>query len=232
MLFAFAFWARTSGLLPCQQDSLPAVLHQRSITPVLLHGRVFAESIIKNSDLRFGGTGVCHGSSGGCYSTSDEKQERCGTEKCRGSHLPVRKRMKDLTYCFSKPDVEQIAVEAWMPDHRVSYRRDLFRRSQAWQVKESQHRLCYAIGYRQHQVCRFEHSDCGEEIGQVDSHTTLRPASPSERSIRFCWCGWVSTEIWRKLRYSFILRGSLPRLSLRPKMQRKTSSKSRLDAKR
>src|SRR5580765_7358334 len=66
-----------------EQDSLPAVFHQRSITPVLLHGRVFAESIIENGDLRFWGN-TCDGNSGGGYSPTDEKQGYCGTKNCRG----------------------------------------------------------------------------------------------------------------------------------------------------
>src|SRR5580692_7979659 len=61
-----------------------------------------------------------------------------------------------------------------MPDHRVPYRRDLLRRFQAWEAKKGHHRLCYASGHRQHQVCRFEHADCGKEKGQVGCHTTLQ----------------------------------------------------------
>ena len=62
-----------------------------------------------------------------------------------------------------------------MPDHRVTYRRDLFRRFQAWQVKQGRQLLRYASGHGQHQICSFEHVDRGQKIRQMDGHTPLQP---------------------------------------------------------
>src|SRR5580704_17758602 len=45
---------------------------------------------------------------------------------------------KDLLHGFSDPDVQQIAIEARMPNHRVSYVGNLLRRLQPLKVERSQ----------------------------------------------------------------------------------------------
>ena len=106
----------------------------------------------------------------------------------------AKRRAKHLTHCFAKPCMEQVAIEAWVPDHRVLYRRDLFR---CFQTLQGWHGRCDASRHRKNQVCRFKHLDRGQEIGQVDSHATLQ-AGFTKRTIdevllaRLCFHGDVA----------------------------------------
>ena len=79
----------------------------------------------------------------------------------------------------------------------------------------------------------FRACGCGQEIGQVDSHSTLKASftKGTVDQVLLVWFG-LDGNVAKAEVLPCILTRPLPRLSFRPKMQRKTSSKKRLYAKR
>jgi hypothetical protein len=88
---------------------------------------------------------------------------------------------KDLVHGFSDPNVQQIAIEARMPNHRISNVGNFFRRLQPLKVERSQRWFCDSRWHRQHQVCGLKDSDGSLEIRKMDSYVPPQ-SSFSDRS--------------------------------------------------
>jgi len=83
--------------------------------------------------------------------------------------LPSRE-AEDLAHGVTDPGVQQIAVEARMPNDRISNLGNLFRRLQSLKVEPGQRSFCDSRRHRQHQVCGLKDSDGSLEIRKMDRH--------------------------------------------------------------
>ncbi len=78
--------------------------------------------------------------------------------------------------------MQRVAFEARVPDYGVPDRWDLFRRFQTFQIVKRCHRLCESSRNSESQVCRFQHTKCREEVGNMNCQTALQ-TSFSKRSV-------------------------------------------------
>jgi hypothetical protein len=91
-------------------------------------------------------------------------------ERSGVSNLLPGRNLEDLAHCLSNPGVQQIAIEARVPHHGISDAGKLFRRFQQGEIECSQCRFCDSCRHRQHQIRCLKDSDCGLEIGKMNSY--------------------------------------------------------------